>query len=150
MSVLETVRTRINNMRISLVALFISLVTAVGVEAQPVLQPPYERVLVPVVVAAATPGAYGSVWQTELGARNEADQRVVISDTPVGLCGLCPPYAPHSTFRIPLNATNPNAGRFLYIGSPGVGNVTFTLRVQDISRQALTWGTAIPVVRDRD
>jgi hypothetical protein len=137
-------------MRISLVVLFISIVTAVGVEAQPTLQPPYERVLVPVVVAAATPGAYGSVWQTELVTRNEADQSVDISDNPFGLCNQCIPYAPHSTFRIPLYASNPNAGRFLYIGSPGVRNVTFTLRVQDISRQALTWGTTIPVVRDRD
>jgi hypothetical protein len=137
-------------MRIASVALSISLAIAVGVEAQPVLQPPYERVLVPVVVAAPTPGAYGSIWQTELVARNESDQGVVISDTPFGLCGLCPPYASHTTFRIALNAPNPNAGRFLYIGSPGLGNVTFVLRVQDISRKALTWGTAIPVVRDRD
>jgi len=137
-------------MRISLVALFISLVSAVGVEAQPPLQPPYERVLVPVVVAAPTPGAYGSVWQTVLVTRNEADQGVDITDNPFGLCNQCPPYAPHSTFRIPLYAPNPNAGRFLYIGSPGAGKVTFTLRVQDLSRQALTWGTAIPVVRDRD
>jgi hypothetical protein len=57
---------------------------------------------------------------------------------------------PHATFRAGEMAADPNAGEFLYIGAPGAGKVTFSLRVQDISRQSQTWGPAIPVVREKD
>jgi len=39
---------------------------------------------------------------------------------------------------------------FVYVGAAGAGKVTFNLRVQDTSRQAQTWGTTIPVVREKD
>jgi len=45
---------------------------------------------------------------------------------------------------------NPNAGTFLYISNTGIGKVTFGLRVQDTSRQSSTWGTSVPVVREKD
>jgi hypothetical protein len=119
-------------------------------KAQPTLQPPYERVLIPLFVSGSLPGAFGSLWTTQLTVRNESDDSVVVTNLPIGLCGLCPPSEPRSTFSLPLFVHNPNAGTFLYIGSPGAGKVTFTLRVQDVSRQAQTWGTAVPVVRERD
>lgn len=61
-----------------------------------------------------------------------------------------PAGPPHTTFRLPLFVPNPNGGAFLYVGSPGVSKVSFTLRVQDVSRQAQTWGTEVPVVREKD
>jgi len=53
-----------------------------------------------------------------------------------------------TTFRLDGLVQNPNGGVFVYVGAPGAGKVIFSLRVRDLSRQALTWGTAIPVIRE--
>jgi hypothetical protein len=112
------------------------------------IQAPYERVLIPIVVNG--PGAFGSQWSTTLVVRNESEQPLVISPSPYGgAIAAFEPYHPHSTFRYPLDAVG-NRGEFLYIGSPGIGKVTFALHVQDLSRQAETFGTTVPVVRDKD
>ncbi|MGA7616679.1 MAG: hypothetical protein WBX15_16015 [Thermoanaerobaculia bacterium] len=59
-----------------------------------------------------------------------------------------PPAQAHSTFTVYL----PSDGRglFLYVDRPGNAEVSFQLRLQDVSRQAETWGTSLPVVRERD
>src|SRR5712691_7997574 len=115
------------------------------------VQFPYEKVLIPILTSSILPGAHGSLWTTELVARNESDQYVEIG-TIIGPCQIeCPVgQSPHATFHIGEFTPDPNAGEFLYIGAPGAGKVSFSLRVQDISRQLQTWGTAIPVVRERD
>ncbi len=135
--------------RLAHVSLSVFLViTAVPAPAQ--LQPPYERVLVPIFIATPVPGAFGSLWATELIARNEAASLVEVT---VGLpqCVLQPPcgYASMTTFRPEgLFRPNPNGGVFVFVGAPGAAKVIFSLRVRDLSRQALTWGTAIPVIRE--
>jgi hypothetical protein len=120
--------------------------------AQQPTQPPYERVLVPIVFRTPIAGAFASQWKTELVVRNESDVPLVISPTPfAGSITTFAPFKPHSTFVYtfdPLN--NPNGGKFLYIGSPGSGKVTFNFRAQDISRQASTWGTQVPVVSEKE
>ncbi len=126
------------------------LAVAGTTQAQPISQTPYERVLVPITVSAPLPGAYGSVWTTALTVRNDSDEAVVVTTTPVALCGECPPVPPRTTFNFPLVVPDQNLGAFVYVGSPGFGKVTFMLRVQDVSRQAQTWGTQIPVVRERN
>jgi hypothetical protein len=109
------------------------------------------RVLVPIFISAPIPGAFGSVWTTELTARNDSDRGVEVGPLtgcaiPEG-CGTFRP--PHSTFRIGMSSLpNPNAGVFLRVDDPDA--ITFQLRVQDLSRQSETWGTSIPVVRERD
>jgi hypothetical protein len=113
-------------------------------------QPPYERVLIPIVVNTPIAGAFGSLWQTFFTVRNDADQAVVVESLPEGPCTFCPPVPPHQTIALGITAPDPNSGTFLYVGSPGLGKVTLSLRVQDLSRQALTWGTSIPVVRERN
>ena len=115
-------------------------------------QTPYERVLVPILTQQPIAGALGSVWQTTLIARNESDQLVEITSMPFGSClemMPCEGVRAHFTARL-APSVNPITGTFLYIGSPGAGKVSFNLRVQDISRQASTWGTAVPIVRERD
>jgi len=115
------------------------------------VQFPYEKVLIPIFNGNFVPGAYGSLWSTELIARNESDQFVEIG-TIIGPCQIeCPIGKPaHATFPAGEFTPEPNRGEFLYIGAPGAGKVTFSLRVQDVSRQLQTWGTAIPVVREKD
>ena len=115
------------------------------------VQAPYERVLIPTMIATPVAGAYGSQWATQLVVRNESDDGVAITPTPYGgTIATWAPYAPHSSFQYTDRARNPNAGEFLYIGSPGIGKVTFNLRVHDTSRDSSTFGTTIPVVREKD
>lgn len=117
-------------------------------------QAPYERVLIPVLLGEPVAGAFGSQWTTDLVIRNESDEYVwIIQSAPSGCVASCQPTAPpHTLLRQSLVVTqNPNPlGNFLYIGRPGQGKVSLGLRVQDVSRQASTWGTAVPIVQEKD
>jgi len=114
-------------------------------------QVPYERVLVPVL--GTVNGAYGSIWKTEFIGQNESDEAVDVTSCPVCL-GIpeTPLVPPHSTFvpQVAPDSRRSGGGVFVYVGQPGTGKVTFNLRVQDTSRQEQTWGTSIPVVREKD
>lgn len=114
-------------------------------------QAPFERVLVPILLDSPVPGAFGSLWKTELIGRNESASsvEVTVGRFPSGSCAQPPcGYQPFSSFAPFAGFTNPNGGLFLYVGAPGAGKVTLALRIRDLSRQALTWGTSIPVVRE--
>jgi hypothetical protein len=146
----------------TLILLLLSIAAAAA-SAQPLApqqivlsQEPYERLLVPLVLQEPLPGAYGSLWVSHLVVRNDSSEPIAFAAAPGGPCLdiylYCPDAVePKSTtdhgFRF---AHNPNAGLFYYVGNPGRTALTVTLRIQDISRQALTWGTSIPVVRERD
>jgi hypothetical protein len=58
-------------------AFLIFFVTTIAL-GQNGVQAPYERVLIPLMIATPVPGAYGSQWKTELFIRNESDQGVAI------------------------------------------------------------------------
>ena len=92
----------------------------------------YERLLLPVVVSNA-PGAFGSIWTTEVLLSNNTDAAVSIQNVVI---------QPHQSVSLPA-ANEPN-GVFLLVPR---GNVDVQLRVRDLSREAQTFGTSIPVVR---
>ena len=111
--------------------------------------PTYQRVLLPVLVDSTLPGAYGSIWKTELWGFNESDLYVPVKTDPNHRCAIpegCPsePAQPHSAFG--FGAGTYPAGRFIFVGSEHAGDVHFVLRIYDASRQDLTYGTTIPVV----
>ena len=107
--------------------------------------PSFDRVLVP-VVADRIPGAFGSIWSTELVGRNDNDFDVVVKQFDAATSGAWSGGARNSTFR-PQLVTSAGAA-FLYIEHVYSGfPVTLNLRVRDLSRQADSWGTEIPVVR---
>jgi hypothetical protein len=139
------------------------LLTTAAASAQPLApqqivlsQEPYERLLVPLVLQVPLPGAYGSLWVSHLVVRNDSSEPIVFSHVRGGPCLDIYLYCPAAVD--PMSTTehrsgfahNPNAGLFYYVGNPGRTALTVTLRIQDVSRQALTWGTSIPVVRERD
>ena len=110
-------------------------------------QAQYTRVLIP-VVASNVDGLFGSLWKTELIAFNNSEQPVSIGYDYrcIALCGgvgadpgraldmsniLTPPGFPTALVLIPKEARDV---------------MEFALRVRDVSRQADSWGTAIPVV----
>jgi len=114
-------------------------------------EPPYERVMIPLAIAGEVLGAFGSRFTTQVIVRNDADSPVLISQQPLG-CGRVPcglGIERKSSQTLLLSVPNGRA-TFIYVEAPGKGQVTFNARVQDVSRQALTWGTELPIVRDSD
>jgi hypothetical protein len=113
----------------------------------------YEKVLLPIVLSQQLPGAFGSVWTSEFWLRNDGSQPVDVQG--YIWCGVCfdpspPPPAvpPNVTFRPRLYDEPPGLqGFFLLVDRRYASDVAFSLRVRDLSRQSMTWGTEVPVVR---
>lgn len=115
----------------------------------------YEKVLLPVIITGEIPGGYGSRWATHFTMVNAGTEPIEIEwypRYPDGcLSPLCPmePTPPGITFSPNFPAAN-LPSRLLLVEKQKADMVRFDLRVQDISRQAETWGTEVPVVRERD
>lgn len=112
-----------------------------------------ERILVPLLTPPVH-GAFGSEFHTQFDAYNASGNAVVILglDPPCFL-SVCPPPLPH--------ILNPGKhlssveflgtpGRFLYVPAALADDVVFHLRVHDVTRAALNFGTEIPVVRESE
>lgn len=117
-------------------------------------QYPFERLLAPIFLSEPLAGAYGSIWTTRLVGRNESDAVVDVGvGNPIGTCPQPPcGIRPGRSFSLTsgFQRVDPNGGAFVYVGSPGIGRVIFSLRVQDTSRQSQTYGTSLPVLRASD
>ena len=105
------------------------------------------RALVPIAPQGEIPGAFGSRWATFVSIHNMG--QTTVPSCPGGIATK-PAYAPGVTGAFPAGVSMVGqVGAFVCVpGTPET--VTLTLRVQDLSRQALTWGTAIPVVLESD
>lgn len=113
----------------------------------------YERVLVPVYSAIPAPGAFGSLWSTELWLRNNGQTPVDVRHYDYGCilatCAPTPPTPPNVTFRPRIGESPPGLrGKLMFVERRRATDVAFGLRVRDLSRQAQTAGTEIPVVRE--
>jgi hypothetical protein len=115
----------------------------------------FERILVPIAIKGEINGALGSRWISRLAITNTAAARVAIFgyDPYPGGCviALCPPVPttpPGITFFPSVSPGTVTQGAILKVERAFAPAVRFDLRVQDVSRQAQTWGTEIPVVRE--
>ena len=129
---------------------FLCLVLSRGVDAQTV-----ERILVPLWSRTPTAGAFGALWTTEITILNASSGPVQINgietDCVIALCPPTPPTPAGVTFSPNLLIfTSEVQGFFLDVPREQSDNVHFSLRVRDLSRQAESWGTEVPVVRERD
>lgn len=99
------------------------------------------------VVAKELPGAFGSIWQSELWVASNADNTIFV-DTDEVCMFLCTSkeFPPGLIRGIPLMPQPGGLPGLLLYTSAGAEAPTFNLRMQDLSRQAQTWGTQIPVV----
>lgn len=119
----------------------------------------YQPVLMPVFTAEVA-GAFGSKFVTEVSAANRGT-------TPVNFLGLdtscflsSPVLGPLSTrtieagvgktTTIPTNCNYGRVARLLYVRSADLEHASFGIRVHDTSRDAISHGTEIPVVRMSD
>lgn len=98
------------------------------------------------------PGANGSRWTGELTLFNGAPYEVGVIgafDHPHVLTPPHPPYlelAPRSTKKLTLYGSGVSAGAFLYVPWPADDVVKKSLRVRDLSQNATSWGTEVPLV----
>lgn len=127
-------------------------------DAQAQRSPAHERILIPIYIEGQAPGAHGSLWVTRLVGYNAWHEPIQVTQY-AGRCAiLCPPIddvPPNSSFTDGAIAFSMDAGRsgtgsFVHIYQIYSQWITFNLRVQDLSRQALTWGTELPVVRESE
>lgn len=104
----------------------------------------FERFLVPVSVANA-PGAYGTMWDTELWYRNNSGKPIIV--TPLWVTDR-PPSAGRTEMLtvVPYPAAAP--GQFLWLSRDGSDQVQFDLRLVNRADPAGDWGVKIPVVRE--
>lgn len=123
-------------------------------------EPIYERVLVPLHIKDV-PGAFGTIWSTELTVRNEGAEEALIfrqvcwyecrcgtSD-----CVLYAPTPPHSIARFVRGADDFDfafPGAFVHVEKARAADVAFHLRLYEESRRSTEFGIEVPVVRERD
>jgi len=130
-----------------LFATLVLLAATVAAFAQP--QSDFEPVLLPVSLAQAIPGAFGSVWATDFWLM-AVGGNVTVGATE--LCGACSSQVLmgsndtlHNSFG---NFPDETPGELIYIKRDTAANARFNLRIRDLSRQSQTWGTEVPVVRE--
>lgn len=113
----------------------------------------HEKIMIPIMIVGEVPGAFGSRFATELVLRNSGSRYVRVGSHPGLACaGTCPvpPAAPGTTHTLQYFPSVDGGGVFVYVDRPTDGEIYFNLRVKDLSRQALTWGTELPIVREGD
>jgi hypothetical protein len=115
----------------------------------------YVLYLVP-ITTEIFPGANGSRWTGELTFYNAGmfNSRVIgsFSDpnrlSPPGLLHIDVP--PGKTVKPDLFASGVTAGAFVHVPKPLDAATMISLRVRDLSRNAGSWGTDIPIVGEED
>ena len=119
--------------------------------------PGFERLLLPVIVNKPIDGVGGARWQTVLTLTNASSipQKVLLLQQlqDAIVCMLCPPETtvpPNFTYFPKLATVREGGGAFIYIDRAHADDVQLDLRAQDVSRPDTHWGTALPVVRDRN
>jgi hypothetical protein len=118
----------------------------------------YERVLLPVFTPPVR-GAFGSEFHTDLrvGTRQNLLEIFGLDQTCAAPL-FCEPLGVNQPLRLfggneikpPDVAYNGKPGRFLYLPAEQIDALSLNLRVHDVSRADLNFGTEIPVVRGRD
>jgi len=113
----------------------------------------YERVLLPMAIIDVVPGANGSRWTTAAWAWNASSEFLDISGNFPTALGPSPVLPAPPLHLVPGGSESvvivqQGGGALLRIPRWPGRTLTFNTRVVDISRQASTLGTELPVVRE--
>ncbi len=117
-----------------------------------------ERVLLPLLTVPVN-GAFGSRFVTELRAFNRsATQNAKIAGLSYSCCLAVVPdptrdsieLQPHAALAPPDIAYNGLPGRFVFIEPNQADHLWLNLRIYDSTRSGQSFGTELPVVRDRE
>jgi hypothetical protein len=137
-----------------LLSIYVALMLCGSVFTVAAQSVPEERILLPVVVEESIPGAFGSLWETEIAVVNASANLVFVYGIETGCllptCGGENVVGPDTTlYPHPLGLDRAiNAHLLKVTGSPE--SVVVQITVQDKSRALETWGTSVPAVRERD
>lgn len=118
----------------------------------------YERLLLPVFTEPVK-GAFGSEFHTTLRLSNKTPghQAPVYGLEPVCHLSACIGWDFFNDFLtitdfddVPEVYFSGTPGWFLYVPKSAVNELTMNLRVHDVTRSSLNYGTEIPIVRSRE
>jgi hypothetical protein len=118
-----------------------------------------EKLLLPLLIQAPRPGAYGSLWKTSLTLTNTSARPVQVTgynwDPDLCIvgpasCGPIPPTPPGVSFVATVFDYGAGEGYFLLVEEGGSDAIQAQLRLQDLSRNAEYFGDELPVVRERE
>jgi hypothetical protein len=108
------------------------------------------KILLPIVLSIAVPGAFGSQWKTEISFFNKGDSTLAVDNVVPcrNVCGTFLGLDPHVTLRVTPEWSSPGkgTGQFVYTDSARWSDLVIHLRVRDLSRAAVNAGTEIPAV----
>ncbi len=116
----------------------------------------FDRVLVPLFESVPRPGAFGSLWATELLIRNNSAQQIPLippicnPPIPARFCNTPTILAQHVTLRVNAFCGVPSGPLMLNVPRGMGERVLASLRVINLSRSAEQYGTSIPIVREKD
>ena len=123
----------------------------------------FERIVVPLLVPPTTPGAFGSQFVTDFSLWGTGGENIPVFGVGHNPCAgpiiiLCPgvPSVFLTNLRprvdVPVSAFNTygNPGLTLWIPKGAYDRIAASLRVRDLSRQLESWGTAVPLVPERE
>jgi IPT/TIG domain len=119
----------------------------------------FEQVLLPLYFDGVLHGAHGSEWTTSLWIRNSGSDAVQLAPWTCPDGQLCAESFPllytlppsRSLQRLaPLDVSDGNPSRLLYVSQAGSGDVSFSLRFADRSRGLANAGIDLPVIRERE
>ena len=122
-----------------------------GSLAMPLIAEEPTPVLIPVFASEPIPGVNGSSWTTDLFVTNGDDEVAMVTgivwDCFLPECVSPAPIPSEVTIQTgPLTAGGLH-GALIYLEPATATSVQFGLRFRDLSRQATTWGTELPMPR---
>lgn len=138
---------------LSFLAVVLVAGTLFALEPEPT---PSERILLPILTPPVH-GAFGSEFHTDLRIANDSENVAFL----LGLdSARCSPVCLPTLFPLTLEpgqevepgdvTLSGSPGRFVFIDADQVSSVAMNLRVHDVTRDGLNYGTEIPIVRERD
>jgi hypothetical protein len=133
-------------MRTLLASLVLAAVVTAAGDVAFADDPAFERVLVPISVSYV-PGAYGTLWSTELWYRNNSDRPVAVY--PLTVSNWVPTI--RRTHPLPIGLRPPDRpGLVLHVTRALADQVQFDLRLLNGAADLNAWGTKLPVVRESE
>lgn len=135
------------------------LLFAASLTAQPVFDENYERILLPVYTPPVQ-GAFGSEFHTRLTLWNKSrtetlqvygvEPHCILTCPTITWIEMKPFGSDEESMRAPELMPNGRPGRFVFIRKEQANMIAMNLRAFDLSRDDVNYGTAMPVVRERD
>jgi hypothetical protein len=113
----------------------------------------YEAILIPITTRSAKPGAHGSLWTSDVRMLSQAGVALLpgVDFFPLAdAAPLTPRRVVSPSFVLPRADVDDPPTALMYVRSEFVPLLSFESRTRDLSRASETWGTEIPVIRERD